>query len=74
MAKRTQLAPAKRAIIIGMDGASMELVKNMIDWGTHPEYGEIAPNRRLPTDDWRIPDLDTARVDCALYWFMARHP
>ena len=26
-----QFSPAKRAIIIGMDGASMELVKNVID-------------------------------------------
>ncbi len=29
-------SPAKRAIIIGMDGASMELVKNMADWGHMP--------------------------------------
>jgi predicted AlkP superfamily phosphohydrolase/phosphomutase len=29
-------APAKRAIIIGMDGASMELVRNMIAWGHTP--------------------------------------
>ena len=36
MIKRAQNAPAKRAIIIGMDGASMELTKNMIDWGHTP--------------------------------------
>ena len=41
MAKRTQLAPAKRAIIVGMDGASMELVKNMIDWGHAPSMAKL---------------------------------
>ncbi len=41
MTKRTQLAPAKRAIIIGMDGASMELVKNMIDWGHTPNMAKL---------------------------------
>lgn len=41
MEKRTQLAPAKRAIIIGMDGASMELVKNMIDWGHTPNMAKL---------------------------------
>ena len=33
-ANATQFSPAKRAIIIGMDGASMKLVKNVIDWAT----------------------------------------
>ena len=41
MTKRTQLAPAKRAIIVGMDGASMELVKNMIDWGHAPSMAKL---------------------------------
>ncbi len=39
--KRSQLAPAKRAIIIGMDGASMELVNNMIAWGHAPNMEKI---------------------------------
>ena len=39
--KRTQHAPAKRAIIVGMDGASMELVKNMIDWGHTPNMAKL---------------------------------
>ena len=39
--KRTQLAPAKRAIIIGMDGASMELVNNMIEWGHTPNMAKL---------------------------------
>jgi len=39
--KRTQHAPAKRAIIVGMDGASMELVKNMIDWGHAPNMAKL---------------------------------
>ncbi len=39
--KRTQLAPAKRAIIIGMDGASMELVNNMIAWGHTPNMAKL---------------------------------
>ncbi len=41
MTQRTQLAPAKRAIIIGMDGASMELVKNAIDWGHAPNLAKL---------------------------------
>lgn len=41
MTKRTRLAPAKRAIIVGMDGASMELVKNMIDWGYAPNMAKL---------------------------------
>ncbi len=39
--KRTQLSPAKRAIIIGMDGASMELVNNMIEWGHTPNMAKL---------------------------------
>ena len=39
--KRTRLAPAKRAIIIGMDGASMELVNNMIAWGHTPNMARL---------------------------------
>lgn len=39
--KRTKLAPAKRAIIIGMDGASMELVNNVIEWGHTPNMAKL---------------------------------
>ena len=39
--KRSLLSPAKRAIIIGMDGASMELVNNMIDWGHTPNMKKL---------------------------------
>ena len=35
--------PARRAIVVGMDGASMELVKNMAD------AGQIALWRFLPS-------------------------
>jgi predicted AlkP superfamily phosphohydrolase/phosphomutase len=35
-------SPAKRAIIIGMDGASMELVQNMIAWGHAPSIKRLA--------------------------------
>lgn len=38
---RTSLSPAKRAIIIGMDGASMELVNNMIQWGHIPNMAKL---------------------------------
>ena len=38
---RTQHSPAKRAIIIGMDGASMELVNNMIEWGHTPNMKKL---------------------------------
>ena len=41
MSTNTQFSPAKRAIIIGMDGASMELVKNVIDWGHAPNMGHL---------------------------------
>ena len=34
--------PAKRAIIVGMDGASMELVKNMMGWGHVPNIRRLA--------------------------------
>ncbi len=34
-------SPAKRAIIIGMDGASMELVLNMINWGHMPHLAQL---------------------------------
>ena len=39
--KISNLSPAKRAIVIGMDGASMELVKNVIDWGHAPNMGRL---------------------------------
>ncbi len=39
--KRTKLSPARRAIIIGMDGASMELVNNMIAWGHTPNMARL---------------------------------
>ena len=38
---RSKLSPAKRAIIIGMDGASMELVNNMIEWGHTPNMKKL---------------------------------
>lgn len=38
---RSKLSPAKRAIIIGMDGASMELVNNMIEWGHTPNMAKL---------------------------------
>ncbi len=44
MAQRTDRSPAKRAIIVGMDGASMELVKNMIDWGHAPHMAKLLQN------------------------------
>jgi len=34
-------SPAKRAIVIGMDGASMELIKNMADWGHAPNIARL---------------------------------
>lgn len=34
-------SPAKRAIVIGMDGASMELVNNMIAWGHVPNLKRL---------------------------------
>ena len=37
----SNLSPAKRAIVIGMDGASMELVNNVIDWGHAPNMGKL---------------------------------
>ena len=39
--KRSLLSPARRAIIIGMDGASMELVNNMIEWGHTPNMAKL---------------------------------
>lgn len=34
-------SPAKRAIIVGLDGASMELVLNMINWGHMPNLAQL---------------------------------
>lgn len=34
-------SPAKRAIVIGMDGASMELVRHMIAWGHMPNLERL---------------------------------
>ena len=34
-------SPAKRAISIAIDGASMELVKNMVDWGHMPNLTKL---------------------------------
>jgi len=36
--------PAKKAIIIGMDGASMELVRNMAEWGHMPHLKRLMDN------------------------------
>ncbi|MFC1525618.1 alkaline phosphatase family protein, partial [Candidatus Latescibacterota bacterium] len=33
--------PAERAIVIGMDGASMELVSKMIEWGQMPHLARL---------------------------------
>ena len=41
---RSRHSPAKRAIIIGMDGASMELVNNMIEWGHTPNIQRLREN------------------------------
>lgn len=34
-------SPAKQAIVVGMDGASMELVLNMIRWGHMPHLADL---------------------------------
>ncbi len=34
-------SPAKRAIVVGMDGASMEIVKNLADKGYCPNIAEL---------------------------------
>ena len=34
-------SPAKKAIVIGMDGASMELVANMVNWGHMPHLEQL---------------------------------
>jgi predicted AlkP superfamily phosphohydrolase/phosphomutase len=36
------IPPAKRAIVNGMDGAAMELVKNLIEWGDMPHLAKLA--------------------------------
>lgn len=39
---------AKRAIVVGMDGASMEIVRNMVQWGHAPNL-----KRLMETGAWR---------------------
>ena len=34
-------APARRGIVVGMDGASMELVSNMVQWGHMPNLARL---------------------------------
>src|SRR5579871_1945743 len=34
-------SPARRAIVIGLDGASMELVRNLIEWGDVPNIARL---------------------------------
>jgi len=34
-------SPAQKAIVIGMDGAAMELVQNMVDWGHMPNLDKL---------------------------------
>ncbi len=34
-------SPAQKAIVIGMDGAAMELVQNMVDWGHMPNLEKL---------------------------------
>ena len=34
-------SPAQKAIVIGMDGAAMELVQNMVDWGHMPHLAQL---------------------------------
>ena len=34
-------SPAQKAIVIGMDGAAMELVQNMVDWGHMPQLAQL---------------------------------
>ena len=33
--------PAKKAIVIGTDGTSMELWKRMVEWGRVPNMGRL---------------------------------
>ena len=34
-------SPARRAIVVGLDGASMELVKHVVDEGHAPNIGSL---------------------------------
>ena len=34
-------SPAQKAIVIGMDGAAMELVQNMVAWGHMPNLEKL---------------------------------
>ena len=34
-------SPAQKAIVIGMDGAAMELVQHMVDQGHMPHLGQL---------------------------------
>ena len=70
----SSLSPAKRAIVIGMDGASMELVNNVIDWGHAPNMGKLRDQGVFRPYDRRFSDPDATGVDRVEYWFVARHP
>ena len=64
-------SPAKKAIVIGMDGASMEIVKNMVDWGHMPNLAKL-----VERGAWRpmvgvFPTLTPAGLDRGLHRVVA---
>ena len=73
MSTNTQFFPAKRAIIIGMDGASMELVKNVINWGHAPKHGMLNGARGFASYARCFSNPNPARMDGTVHRFMAQY-
>ena len=65
----SNLSPAKRAIVIGMDGASMELVKNVIDWGHAPNMGRLLEEGVFRPMIGVFPTPDAAGLDSTRHRF-----
>ena len=67
-------SPARRAIVAGLDGASMELVKNMADAGHMPNVRAL-----MKAGVWRpmvgvLPHPDAAGLDGPVHRLVARDP
>ena len=67
-------SPARRAILIGMDGASMEVVINMVNGGHMPHLGKLMQRGVHRPDDRRLPYFDATGLDSHLHRRVAGKP
>ena len=57
-------SPAQKAIVIGMDGAAMELVQHMVGSRSHAKsMGKLMDAGRQTAHDRRLSNPDATRLD-----------